>query len=100
MALVRKTNTKRNVTLLIVLSVVVIGAIAWYFIMNRPVNLNGGTDASGGRRDIGKVKEFNQTDFVNGSLFGRDDYQGLQSHGQPLTNSGNTNRSNPFIPPL
>ncbi|MFH0951817.1 MAG: hypothetical protein V1838_01360 [Patescibacteria group bacterium] len=102
MALARKSNAKRNMILLIVLGVVIVGAIIWYYYSSRPLDTTGFTSdiISGGRRDINKIKEFNQTDFVNGDLFKREDYLDLDSHGEVLTEPGPANRTNPFTPPL
>ncbi|MFC1662815.1 hypothetical protein ACFL04_01450 [Patescibacteria group bacterium] len=100
MALVRKTNVKRYLIMSSILVAVIAIAGWWYYYSTQPLDTSTATDlVTSGRRDINKIKEFNDTDFDTSGIFGRDDYVNLESHGRPIVDYVPRGRENPFIPP-
>lgn len=101
MALVRKSNTRRNLVMIALLLVIIIGGGIWFYTNSQPINLDTGTDGSGGTlRDLSKIQQFNATDFDRSSIFNREDYQSLQTHGTPPDSNVNVSTGviNPFVP--
>lgn len=99
MALVRKSNTRRNIMMIGLLAAAIVGGGIWLYINNQPIKTDDGSSAGGsGFRDISKIRQFNSTDFESSSIFNRPDYQSLQSHGTPPDEPVETGVVNPFVP--
>lgn len=98
MALVRKSNTRRNLILMSILGATIVGGGVWLYFSSQPIDVTTPTDMISGRRDIDKIREFNATDFDQAGLFGREDYRTLEPHGTPPTGPGQTGVINPFVP--
>lgn len=99
MALVRKSNTRRNIITIGLLVAAIVGGGIWLYTSNQPLDIGEGSDVgSGSFRDISKINQFNSTNFEQSSIFSRPDYTSLRSHGTPPTDEITTGVINPFIP--
>ena len=94
MALVQKRNTKRTVTLLAVMGVIIVGGLILYFTWLAPPAGTPTTQTDLTQRDLPIVSDFGE------QISNDPRYQSLEPFGDLPVNIGQTGRDNPFEPPI